>query len=109
MDHNLDAVATPGAFVQIIEFSTDQVERWCEIQDRLFESLGPARTTRWSILGADRDRPGRYVALVEFADHAAAMANSDEVATGTWFKELQAICTEEPTFRNLDVAVVRPY
>jgi predicted small metal-binding protein len=109
MTEEIDGLADAGSFVQVLEFTTDQVGRWSEIQDRLIDTLGGDRTTRWSMLGADRDRPGRYLALVHFPDHAAAMANSDQPATGVWFKELQAICTEEPTFRNLDVAVVRPY
>lgn len=98
----------PGAFVQLIEFHTDRVGEWNTITDRFVTALGDRRTTRWSIVSADRDRPGTYLALVEFPNHAAAMANSDQPETSLWFKELQGICTDEPQFRNLDVAVVRP-
>lgn len=55
---------------------------------------------RWSILTEDRDRPGTYVALVEFGSHPAAMANSAHPATGNWFAELCAISRTSPTFRN---------
>lgn len=97
-----------GAFVQLIEFRTDRIAEWSSIQDRFIAALEDRRTTRWSIVGADRDRPGTYLALVEFPDHDAAMANSAHPGTAVWFKELQAICLDEPQFRNLDVEVVRP-
>jgi endonuclease YncB( thermonuclease family) len=58
---------------------------------------------RWSVVGADRDRPGRYVAVVEFPGYAEAMANSGHPATAAFAKELQSISASEPEFRNLDV------
>jgi quinol monooxygenase YgiN/predicted small metal-binding protein len=97
-----------GAFVQLIEFRTAHAGEWNAITDRLVASLGDLRTTRWSIVATDRDRPGTYVALVEFPDHAAAMANSGRPETAVWFKELEGICSGEPAFRNLDVTIVRP-
>jgi len=99
----------PGAFVQVIEFATDRIEEWGPIQERLVKALGPDRPMRWSVLTEDRDRPGTYVAFVEFGSHAAAMANSANPATGSWFADLSAICAGTPTFANLDVARVRPY
>jgi hypothetical protein len=100
---------TPGAFVQVIEFATDRVEEWAPIQERLIKTLGPDRPMRWSVLTGDRDRPGTYLALVEFPSFDAAMANSADPATGTWFTDLSAVCTAGPTFRNLEVQRVRPY
>ena len=99
----------PGAFVQVVEFTTDRIEEWGPIQDRLVEALGPDRPMRWSVLTDDRDQPGTHVALVEFASYESAMANSGNPATDTWFTELSAVCTTLPTFRNLDVSRVRPY
>lgn len=72
-------------------------------------ALGPDRTTRWSLLCADRDRPDTYVAIVEFPDYEQAMANSDDPSTGVFLKELPEICRDAPEFRNLDVRVARPY
>jgi hypothetical protein len=103
------SVSAPGAFVQIFEFSTDRVAEYDRIQDRFAEAIGDARTTRWSILAADRDRPGRYLAVVEFPSYAEAMANSGHPATGKFVAELRAICDGEPEFRNLDVVQARPY
>lgn len=101
--------SVPGAFVQTVEFTTDRIAEWGPIQERLVKTLGEHRPMRWSVLTEDRDRPGTYVALVEFGSYAAAMANSAHPATGGWFAELSAICATPPTFRNLDVARVRPY
>jgi len=99
----------PGAFVQVVEFTTDRIEEWGPIQDRLVKALGDDRPMRWSVLTQDRNRPGTYVAFVEFASYESAMANSGNPATGTWFAELSAVCAGEPGFRNLDVTRVRPY
>lgn len=103
------SVSAPGSFVQIFEFGTEQVAEYDRIQDRFAEAIGAARTTRWSILAADRDRPGRYLAVVEFPGHTEAMANSGHPATGRFLAELRAICDAEPEFRNLDVVQARPY
>jgi Protein of unknown function (DUF1059) len=101
--------SAPGAFVQVIEFSTDRIDEWGPIQERLIKTLGPDRPMRWSVLTEDRERPGTYLAFVEFPSHDSAMTNSAHPATGTWFAELSAVCTDSPTFRNLEVTRVRPY
>jgi Protein of unknown function (DUF1059) len=103
------ATSTPGAFVQLIEFGTDRVAEWDAIVDQWAAAIGAQRSVRWSVLGADRDRPGRYVAAVEFPGYAEAMANSGHPATAAFLKELQTICTSEPQFRNLDVRSTQTY
>ena len=103
------SVSAPGAFVQLIEFDTDRIGEWDAIVGRWAAAIGAQRTVRWSILGADRDRPGRHVAMVEFPGYAEAMANSGHPATATFLKELQAICNSEPQFRNLDVHSAQTY
>ena len=102
-------VSAPGAFVQLIEFDTDRVADWDAIVDRWAAAIGPHRTARWSILGTDRDRPGRHLAMVEFPGHAEAMANSGHPATEAFVKELRSISSTEPQFRNLDVRSVQTY
>lgn len=103
------SVSQPGAFVQLIEFDTDRVAEWDPIVERWVTAIGAQRTARWSVLAADRDRPGRHVAVVEFPGYAEAMANSDHPATSAFLKELQAICKSEPQFRNLDVRSALTY
>jgi hypothetical protein len=103
------ATSAPGAFVQLIEFDTDRIGEWEAIGDRWAAAIGTQRAVRWSLLGADRGRPGRYLAVVEFPGYAEAMANSGHPATAAFLKELQSICRTEPEFRNLDVRSVRAY
>jgi hypothetical protein len=103
------AVSQPGAFVQLIEFDTDRIAEWGAIADRWAAAIGAQRAARWSVLGADRDRPGHYVAVVEFPGYAEAMTNSGHPATAAFFKELQAICITEPQFRNLDARSVQTF
>jgi hypothetical protein len=102
-------LSQPGAFVQLIEFDTDRIAEWEAIVGRWAAAIGPHRTVRWTILGADRDRPGRHIAMVEFPGYAEAMANSGHPATEAFLKELQSISSSEPRFRNLDVQSVRTY
>ncbi|HEY2262345.1 MAG TPA: DUF1059 domain-containing protein [Streptosporangiaceae bacterium] len=102
-------VSAPGAFVQLIEFDADRIAEWDALVGRWAEAIGAQRTVRWGVLGSDRDRPGRHVAMVEFPGYAEAMVNSEHAATTTLLKELQAICTSEPRFRNLDVRSVQTY
>ena len=102
-------VSRPGAFVQLIEFGTDRIAEWDAIVDRWAAAIGAQRTARWSIMGADRDHPGRHVAIVEFSSYTEAMANSGHPATAAFLKELQSISSSEPQFRNLDVRSARTY
>jgi hypothetical protein len=102
-------VSRPGAFVQLIEFDTDHIAEWDAIVDRWAAAIGAQRTARWSIMGADRDHPGRHVAIVEFPGYTEAMANSGHPATAAFLKELQSISSSDPQFRNLDVRSARTY
>ena len=97
------------AFVQLIEFDTDRIAEWDAIVSRWAEAIGAQHTVRWAVLGSDRDRPGRHVAVVEFPGYTEAMANSGHPATEAFGKELQSICTGEPRFRNLDVRSAQTY
>jgi Protein of unknown function (DUF1059) len=103
------AVSAPGAFVQLIEFDTDRIAEWDAIVDRWATAIGSHRAVRWTIVGVDRDRPGHYVAVVEFPGYAEAMANSGHPATQAFGKELQSISSSEPRFRNLDARSVQTY
>jgi hypothetical protein len=102
-------VSRPAAFAQLIEFDTDRIAEWDAIVDRWAAAIGAQRTARWSVMGVDRDHPGRHVAIVEFPSYTEAMANSGHPATAAFLKELQSISSSEPQFRNLDVRSARTY
>jgi len=99
----MNAPSNPGAFLQLIEYTTDRPEEMQGILDRWLGAVGSARTTRWCLTAADRDQPGRYVHIVEFPSRAAAMSNSGHPATATFADELRAICRGEIIFRDLDI------
>lgn len=103
-----DTPSSAGAFVQLIEFESDRPTEWDGIVSRWEAAIGSARTARWSLVGVDRDHPGRHVAVVEFPSYDEAMVNSGHPATDKFLAELRTICTSEPTFRNLDVQLARP-
>lgn len=99
------APSNEGAFVQLIEFRADD-EKLAEgraLMERYEAEIGSAGTARWEIMGADRDRPGTYLQIVEFPNHAQAMANSEHPATRALSEQLRKLADGEPAFRNLDV------
>jgi hypothetical protein len=98
-----------GAFVQIIEFRTQRIEEFEDIEDRWAQAIGADRTARWELTGADRGESGRYVQVVGFPDHDSAMANSKHPATSRFAGLLRQICDDDPTFHDLDARQVRVF
>ncbi|HEX4247903.1 MAG TPA: DUF1059 domain-containing protein [Pseudonocardia sp.] len=102
-----DADAEPntraGAFLQLIEIKTRRFDDVLGLTERWSQAIGAARTARWGIRAADRDQADTYVAIIEFPDHTAAMANSEHPATADFAAQLAKLCDDEPRFRNLDV------
>jgi len=97
----------PGAFVQLIEFRTDRPAELETIIDRWLTAIGTARTARWYITAADRDRTDTHLQLVEFPSYAQAMVNSAHSATAAFAAAVKRISTHDVIFRNLDVTVAR--
>ncbi|MCV2490741.1 DUF1059 domain-containing protein [Geodermatophilus sp. YIM 151500] len=95
-----------GAFVQLVEFRTDDSQRFLALLDEWRERMGAETTARWAVLTADRDRPDVHVQVVAFPDHAAAMRNSEHPVTTEFAKRLHEVADGEPEFRNLDVRAV---
>jgi quinol monooxygenase YgiN len=93
----------PGSFVQLIEFHTDRIEEVEALTHEWMDAIGSARTARWEILGTDHDHPHRYVQIVQFPDHAAAMANSEHPVTSRFAERLLKLCDGTAQFTNLDV------
>ena len=96
-----------GAFVQLIEFRTRDLEGFRRMGDEWQERMGRETTARWIAITADHDRADTYVEIVAFPDHASAMRNSEHPVTSEISKRMQEISDGEPSFRNLDVAEVR--
>ncbi|MEG8280865.1 hypothetical protein [Streptomyces sp. AHA2] len=91
-------------FVQIIDFETERLE---EMQQTVAEagqrnagrSGGPTR----SMLLKDRDKPHRYLALIEFDSFEEAMRNSDDPETSRMAERLDALSIGERRYTNCDV------
>jgi hypothetical protein len=54
-------------------------------------------------IGVDAETPGRHVWSVQFGSAESAQQNSDRPETAAFSERFSALCTEGPTFQNLDV------
>lgn len=91
----------PG-FVQVIEWRSSKIDEVDALQDEWrtrFPEMGPSRV----MTAGDRDDPGRYLSVVEFASYEDAMKNSADPATSEFADRMMALCDGPPTFWNLDV------
>src|SRR5437879_7105540 len=53
----VEANTEPGAFVQLIEIKTRRVDEVVALEQQWAQAIGDARTARWGMCTADRDRP----------------------------------------------------
>lgn len=90
-------------FIQIIEFSTSRPDEVESLMDDWLAKTKGKRTAQRSTLSHDRDRPNRYVQIVEFPSYEDAMTNSDLPETAAISSGLAELCDGPPEFRNLDV------
>lgn len=93
-----------AGFVQIIEWKSSRFDEVRALNEeyrasRGADGQGPSRVT----VTSDRERPETYLTIVEFADHAAAMANSARPDTSEFAAKMGALCDGPPRFLNLDV------
>ena len=93
----------PGAFVQLIEFQTQQYDQMDALIDGWKAEIGADRTAEWMVMGRDRDRAGTYMEVVEFPSAEAAQRNSDSPATTAFAGKMMALCDGPVTFHNLEV------
>ena len=91
------------AFVQIIEATTSRIDEVESLMDDWVKRTEGKRKTGRAVLTEDRERPNRFVQIVEFPSYEAAMANSSLPETSEFGEKLAALCEGAPSFRNLDV------
>jgi hypothetical protein len=90
-------------FIQIVEYRTsrfDEGEPYVEEYRRTTE--GKRTTTRVRIC-QDRDDPGHYFTVAEFASYEDAVRNSEMPETTKLSQQLQSLADGPPVFHNLDV------
>ena len=93
-----------SAFVQMVEMSTSRIDEMRKFNEEWREK-NPDRLFDWSIVGQDRDNPGKYVAIVHFADYDTAMKNSADPRTDEYAAKMQELSDGPPVFKNLDVVM----
>ncbi|HET6625195.1 MAG TPA: hypothetical protein VFG63_02290 [Nocardioidaceae bacterium] len=84
--------------------STSRFDEMQKYNEQWRES-NPDRMLDWSILGQDRDNPGKYVAIVHFESYDVAMKNSADPRTAEFAAKMEELCDGPVTFRNLDVVM----
>jgi hypothetical protein len=90
------------AFVQLVEFSTSRYDEMQKYNEEWREN-NPDRLLGWSIVGQDRDNPGKYIAIVHFESYEVAMKNSQDPRTDEYAAKMQELSDGPVTFTNLDV------
>ncbi len=90
-------------FIQQINYVTDDPDgvlalaaEWAD------DSINKGTVVRTGI-GADVDKPGHFSWIVYFDSAEAARQNSERPETAAFSERFAAMCTESPTFRNLDL------
>jgi hypothetical protein len=91
------------AFIQIIEFETDQIDQGQKYVDEYRTATQGKRTATRGILCEDRDNPGHYVNIVFFPSYEDAMKNSEMPETQELSANLMGLSKGAPKFYNLDV------
>jgi len=95
-----------AGFVQIIEYRTSKPDEIAALMEqfsknRAAEGDGPSPVR--GITCADRDDPGRYFAIVEFASYEEAMENSQRADTTEFSAKMMELCDGPGKFYNLDL------
>lgn len=94
------------AFIQIIEYQTDQPEAVQALSDKMRSESGAAGTApRFTTLvrAKDRDKDNSYVTIVEFPTYADAEASNNDPQVQAFAAAMQELATAPPRFLNLDV------
>jgi hypothetical protein len=90
------------SFVQIIEYTTSRPDEVRALTDEWWSATEGRRQVIRSVVGVDRERPGRYVQIVEFPSYERAMENSSLPETTALAERIASLCDEPPSFRNVD-------
>jgi len=90
-------------FVQLIECKTSRLDEMNRLMDRWVEQTKGKRTATHSVVAKDRADASHIVEIVEFPSYEEAMRNSGLPETDQIFRDMVALCDEQPTFTDLDV------
>lgn len=94
------------AFIQDIEFTTTNIDDVDALLGEWEALTGGRRTAERATFTRDRDRPDRYVQIVEFPSFDDARVNSALPETASFAERLAQLCDGPIEFRDLDVRSV---
>jgi hypothetical protein len=90
-------------FVQIIEFTTTDIDGIRAVGEAWEQSTAGKNTLRRRVITQDRDHPGHYFSIVFFDSYESAMENSGLPETKALSARMAELAEGPATFRNLDV------
>jgi quinol monooxygenase YgiN len=90
-------------FVQIIEFTTKNIDEFNRALDEFLAASEGVRSTTRGLQTKDRDNENTYLQIVEFPSYEKAMENSNRPETAEFAAKLAKLTEGPPIFRNLDV------
>jgi quinol monooxygenase YgiN len=91
------------AFVQVIEFNTADIDAIRQVDEEWRRATEGKRTVRREILARDRNRPGRFLAIVFFDSPEAAAENSNLPETQAAAERYMTLADGPPVFSDLDI------
>jgi quinol monooxygenase YgiN len=89
-------------FVQIIEFDTDKIDEMLKLDAEYTKATEGRNTAGHSLVCADKDNPGHYYVIVEFASSDAADKNNALPETQEMSEKMMKV-SKNTKFHNLDV------
>lgn len=90
-------------FTQTISFAAADADALKVLLDDWHAAeAGSAPGYLGSRLLADREHPGRYLMVVDFASAAEAQANNDRPETRAWAQKFMALIQGDPGWGNYD-------
>jgi hypothetical protein len=90
-------------FIQIMEYETTRPGEMDALLDEWIAATEGKRTAVHDVHTQDRDRPGRYVDIIEFPSYDSAMRNSQLPETQRISVKMRELCDSDVRFLNLDV------
>ncbi|MCX4880013.1 hypothetical protein [Streptomyces sp. NBC_00847] len=94
----------PMKFVQIVDFETDRIEDMQTLSEEMEKKFaGRSGGPTHQLVLHDRNKPGRYLVVIEFNSYEEAMRNSNDPETTKMAERMAALCTRPPSFTDCDV------
>jgi hypothetical protein len=90
------------SFVQIVEFTTTDIDAVHELDEEWMRATEGKRTVTCELVARDRNNPDRYFALVFFDSYESAMRNSELPETQALAAKYREV-TQDVAYHDLDV------